>query len=81
MNTIKVQRALGVLTISEDKIAELLDNVAILESIVLMYVEGSDTFENRNEVEFPKQEANNFLLQYFLNNTDYSKQYINKVFK
>ena len=34
MNAIKVQRALGTLTITEEKISELLDNLSIIESIL-----------------------------------------------
>lgn len=80
MNTIKVQRGLGTLTIKEEKINELLDNLSIIESILLMYRNGDDTFENQWEVDFPREEADRFLLNYFLKNTDYSKDYIVKTF-
>ena len=81
MNTIKVQRPFGTLTITENEINQLLDNLPMLHSILLMHAEGSDTFENEWEVSFPKHEANSFLKQYFLENTNYCKQYLSKVFK
>ena len=80
MNTIKIKRALGTLTISEEKISDLLDNLPILESILLMYKTNKDTFENQWEVEFPKAESDEFLLNYFLKHSSYSKDYIKRIF-
>ena len=80
MKTFEIQRPLGVLTITEDKINDLINNLNVIESILLMYKTGSETWENYWEVEFTKADADAFLLEYFLENSGYDKDYIKSVF-
>jgi hypothetical protein len=78
MNTITVSNGITKKTLTENDILNFFADKSVLESILFMLIEGSDTFENGNEVEFPRSEAKNFLEIYF-KDSDYSKEYINKI--
>jgi hypothetical protein len=80
MKTFEIQRPLGVLTISEDTINNMIDDSRILQSIILMYKKNSDTWENYWEVEFTREDADEFLLEYFLKESGYDKDYIKSIF-
>jgi hypothetical protein len=80
MKTFEIQRPLGVLTITEDEINNMIDDSRILQSIILMYKKGTDTWENYWEVEFTKADADAFLLNYFLKNSGYDSDYIKSIF-
>ena len=80
MKTFTIQRPYGELTIREQELNDLLDNLKFINSILLMYLEGSDTFENEWEVSFPKEDAKEVLKEYFFKNTNYSREYLSKVF-
>jgi hypothetical protein len=80
MKTFEIQRPLGVLTITEETINNMIDDLSVLESILLMYKKNADTFENYWEVEFTRADADDFLLNYFLKNSGYDKDYIKSIF-
>lgn len=78
--TFEIQRTFGVLTISEDTINNMIDDSRILQSIILMYKKNSETWENYWEVEFTREDADEFLLEYFLKESGYDKDYIKSIF-
>lgn len=80
MSIIKIQRPLGVLTLTDTEINQMIDNKYLIDSIVLMLLKNDDTWENQFEHEFSKADANDFLKDYYLTQTNYSKDYITKLF-
>ena len=74
--TFEIQRPLGILTISEDTINNMIENSGMLEAIILMYKNNSDTWDD----EFTREESDEFLLEYFLKESGYDKDYIKSVF-
>jgi hypothetical protein len=77
-NVIAIQRPLGRLTLSADQVAELYDDKKCIDSILLMVINGDDTWENEFEVEFNRQDAKEFLTEYF-STCNYDQNYIRKV--
>ena len=77
-NVIAIQRPLGRLTLSADQVAELYDDKKCIDSILLMVINGDDTWENEFEVEFNRQDAREFLTEYF-STCNYDQNYIRKV--
>ncbi len=80
MNTITIQRPLGVLTLTEKSVEQLLINKPLLESLLLMFIEGSEVWVNEHEVEFTKKEGIEYLREYFRQHTTYNITYLDKIF-
>lgn len=76
-NLIVIQRPLGRLTLSENQVTELYDDKKIIDSILLMLINSDNTWENEFEVEFNRQDAKEFLAEYF-KNCNYDKNFIKK---
>ena len=76
-NVIVIPRALGRLTLTADQVTELYDDKKCIDSILLMVINGDDTWENEFEVEFNRQDAREFLAQYF-STCNYDQNYIKK---
>lgn len=79
-NTIKVGRGFYTNTLTETEVSNLLDENALLKSILLMVLNKEDSWENQHEVEFSREDAIDYLL-----NEDvfkgYDKKYIKKSIK
>ena len=76
-NPVVIQRPLGRLTLSADQVAEIYSDKSIIDSILLMLINGDDTWENEFEVEFNRQDAKQFLAEYF-SACNYDQNYIRK---
>ena len=76
-SSIVIERPLGRLTLSTDKVTQLYDDKKCIDSILLMLINGDDTWENEFEVEFSRQDAKEFLTQYF-STCNYDQTYIKK---
>jgi hypothetical protein len=77
-DTIAIPRALGRLTLTADEVTGLYSDKFLIDSILLMVINGDDTWENEFEVEFNRQDAREFLTQYF-SSTNYNQDFIKKV--
>jgi len=77
-DTIVIARPLGRLTLTADQVGELYSDKRLIDSILLMVINGDDTWENEFEVEFNRQDAKEFLTEYF-STTDYDQNFIKKV--
>jgi len=77
-NVIVIPRPLGRLTLSVDEVTQLYNDKFLIDSILLMVINGDDTWENEFEVEFNRQDAREFLTEYF-SNTNYDQNFIKKV--
>ena len=77
-DTIVIPRALGRLTLTADEVTGLYNDKFLIDSILLMVINGDDTWENEFEVEFNRQDAREFLTEYF-SNTNYDQNFIRKV--
>lgn len=76
-DVIKIQRPLGRLTLTADQVTELYTDKKSIDSILLMVINGDDTWENEFEVEFNRQDAKQFLAGYF-SALNYNQNYIRK---
>ena len=77
-NVIVIARPLGRLTLTASEVGELYSDKRLIDSILLMVINGDDTWENEFEVEFNRQDAKQFLTEYF-STTDYDQNFIKKV--
>ena len=76
-NVIVIERPLGRLTLSADQVTELYSGKKCIDSILLMVINGDDTWENEFEVEFNRQDAKQFLAGYF-SALNYDQNFIRK---
>ena len=77
-NSILIKTSLSNITLTENEILNLLGKKKLIDSILLMFIEGSNTWENGQEIEFNKKDAKDFLTYYF-SQSDYSKEYIKTI--
>jgi len=77
-DTIVIPRALGRLTLTAEEVTGLYNDKFLIDSILLMVINGDDTWENEFEVEFNRQDAREFLTEYF-STTNYDQNFIKKV--
>jgi hypothetical protein len=79
-NTIKINRGFYTNTLTETEVSDILDENALLKSILLMVLNKEDVWENQHEVEFSRGDA----IDYLLNENvfrEYDKKYIKKSIK
>jgi hypothetical protein len=74
-NTIKVDRGFYSNTLTESQASEILEQNSFLKSILLMVLNGEETWQNEHEVEFSREEAMDYLLNYNVFK-GYNKSYI-----
>jgi hypothetical protein len=77
-DTIVIPRALGRLTLTAEEVTGLYNDKFLIDSILLMVINGDGTWENEFEVEFNRQDAREFLTEYF-STTNYDQNFIKKV--
>jgi len=76
----EINNGISTIDLPEKVILNILEDKKVIDSILLMLINNEDSFENGNEVEFPRSEATGFLEIYFAQ-TNYSKKYIKKTLK